>query len=98
MKLVNCVEMAFLLALLVCSCGVIAQEREVIFSDDFSGYADGADLNNRWSVFSGNWQCREAALHQEAVGYDHGIAARDLYLDCDYRIEARVKLPRATRS
>ncbi len=68
------------------------EEREVIFSDDFSAYSDGAGLSGNWSVFSGKWYVKDGVLHQEAPGYDHGIGVRDLFLRCDYRIEAKVQL------
>ena len=71
-----------------------AQEMEVIFSDDFSGYEDGEMLTAKWSAFSGHWFVKDGTLHQDHGSFDYGIVARDLYLRCDYRIEAKVRLVR----
>jgi len=81
-----------LLAAGVCSAGCAADQRDVIFSDDFSGYADEAVPTEQWSPFSGHWVVKDGVLHQDHGGFDHGIVVRDLYLRCDYRIEAKVKL------
>lgn len=68
------------------------QEREIIFSDDFSGYTKDSDLASKWSVFSGKWSIKDSVLRQEAEGYDYGLAVRDMYLRCDYSIEVRTRL------
>jgi hypothetical protein len=69
-----------------------AEERETLFSDDFSSYKTEADLGGKWSNFSGHWFVQDGVLHQDAGGYDCGLVVKDLYLRCDYRIEARVQL------
>jgi DNA-binding beta-propeller fold protein YncE len=68
------------------------EEREVIFSDDFSSYTDEASLSQKWSNFSGHWFVKDGILNQDAGGYDCGAVVRDLYLRCDYRIETKVRL------
>src|SRR3990172_719579 len=69
-----------------------AEDREVIFSDDFSNYTDEASLAEKWSSFSGHWIVKDGELHQDAGDFDRGIVVRNLYLRCDYRIEAKVAL------
>jgi hypothetical protein len=70
----------------------LSQEMEVIFSDDFEGYADGAPPSDEWSVFSGHWFIKDGVLHQDAGSFDYGLVAKNFYLRCDYRIEAKVQL------
>lgn len=66
--------------------------RDVIFSDDFSSYKDGETPSGEWSAFSGHWFVKDGVLNQDAGGFDYGIVAKNLYLRCDYRIEAKVRL------
>ena len=67
-------------------------EMEVIFSDNFDGYPDNAPPSDEWSAFSGHWFIKDGVLHQDAGGYDCGLVAKNFYLRCDYRIEAKVQL------
>ena len=84
--------LAVLLAVGVCQACFAEAPREVIFSDDFSDYAEGEAPAEKWSVFSGRWVVKDGTLHQEHGGFDHGLVVRDLYLRCDYRIETKVRL------
>ena len=88
----NLIVFVSLLALAVCTASCAEGPRQVIFSDDFSSYGDDAVPTEKWSPFSGHWVVKEGVLHQDAGGFDHGIVVRDLYLRCDYRIEAKVRL------
>jgi len=65
-------------------------KREVVFKDDFSK----ADLGKRWGAFGGKWSVTGGVLRQEKDGYDYGILIRKLYLKCDYRLEAKVRVVR----
>jgi sugar lactone lactonase YvrE len=75
-----------------------AQEREVIFSDDFSSYIatepaeQTAELAKKWCAFNGHWYVKDGVLNQDNGGFDLGIVARDLFLRCDYRMETKVRL------
>lgn len=75
-----------------------AQEREIIFSDDFSDYAatkpaeQAKELAKKWAAFSGHWYVKDGTLHQDAGSFDYGIVVKDMYLRCDYEIEAKVRL------
>ncbi len=62
------------------------QQREVIFSDDFSKPSD------RWQSFAGAWAVADGVMKQTVPGYDLGIVVCDLYLCCDYRFETKVRL------
>ncbi len=73
-------------------------EWQVIFSDDFSGYTATApeeqanELGRKWSAFAGHWFVQDGTLHQDQGSFDYGIVVKDLYLRCDYQIEAKVRL------
>ena len=71
---------------------ICAEEaREIIYSDDFSGYTKDSDLASKWSLFSGKWSVKDGALRQDAEGYDHGLVVNNLYLRCDYSVEVRTR-------
>jgi len=79
-------------ATILAAAPVFAEEREVIFFDDFSSYTDEASLAKKWSAFSGHWFVKDGCLNQDTGSFDTGIVVRDLYLRCDYSFECKVRL------
>ena len=70
----------------------VCAERDVVFSDDFNNYKDGDVPTTNWSVFSGHWFVKDGTLHQDTGNFDCGLVVKDLFLRCDYRMEAKVRL------
>ncbi len=89
---------AILLAAVGLFAGVCSAGQEVIFFDDFSGYKatepaeQAKELAQKWSAVSGHWYVKDGVLHQDAGSFDYGLLVKDLYLRCDYSIEAEVQL------
>jgi len=64
---------------------LIAQEHEMLVSDNFESYVNGGTGAPVWSITKGFWQIEGAAYFQKSVDYDCG-ALLDLYLDSSFEM------------
>lgn len=80
----------YLLSFLLLPVAVSAQS-EIIFSDDFSRYADGSTGAPAWNIVKGQWQIIDGKFQQLSADYDCA-ALLPYFLDGAFEISARVRV------
>jgi hypothetical protein len=70
---------------------VASPQSEVIFSDDFSRYTDGASGAPNWNVVKGQWQVIDGKFQQLSDGYDCATLL-PYFLDGAFEISARMRV------
>ena len=70
---------------------VFAQQQNILFSDDFESYQNGATGSPVWKTTKGFWQIEDGAFFQKSTEYDCG-ALLDLYLDTSFELEVDFKV------
>ncbi|MFZ5515922.1 MAG: NHL repeat-containing protein [Candidatus Zhuqueibacterota bacterium] len=70
---------------------VVAQEQDILFSDNFESYVNGGTGAPVWNITKGFWQIEGATYFQKSVDYDCG-ALLDLYLDSSVEMSVDFKV------
>lgn len=71
---------------------VALAQSEIVFSDDFSRYTDGASGAPNWKIIKGQWQILDGKFQQLSGDYDCA-ALLPYFLDGAFEISARVRVP-----
>ncbi len=86
----NKVSLGILVSLLFVG-SVLSQQQNVIFSDDFESYLNGANGSPVWHVTKGFWQVEDGVYFQKSKEYDCG-ALLDMYLDTSFEMQVDFKV------